>query len=79
MWTDWINENLIRLGIPEKVGTYDGLPQKYKHAQENKPSSLADQLRVLEEVGFNDVDCFYKYSVFAVFGGTTTQALHPSE
>lgn len=70
MWTDWINENLARVGKGDKVGTYDGLPKGYKHAQENKPSSLVDQLRVLEEVGFNDVDCFFKYSVFSVFGGT---------
>ncbi len=70
MWTDWINENLARRGMGDKVGTYDGLPEGYKHRQENKPSGLAEQLQALGEVGFNDVDCYFKYSVFAVFGGT---------
>jgi tRNA (cmo5U34)-methyltransferase len=50
--------------------TFNDLPDKYNQALENKPSSLIDQLQVLEEVGFNDVDCFFKYSVFSVFGGT---------
>lgn len=70
MWADWIDENLARVGMSEKVGAYENLPRRYKEAPENKPSSLPDQLRVLEEVGFGDVDCFYKYGVFAVFGGT---------
>ena len=70
MWADWINENLARLGMADKVGTYDGLPEGYKQRQENKPGGLAEQLQALGEVGFNDVDCYFKYSVFAVFGGT---------
>ncbi|MFC1737288.1 class I SAM-dependent methyltransferase, partial [Candidatus Hydrogenedentota bacterium] len=70
MWTDWINENLTQLGMGEKVGAYDGLPEGYKQAEENKPSGLADQLQALEEAGFNDVDCLFKYGIFAVFGGT---------
>ncbi|MCU0856827.1 MAG: class I SAM-dependent methyltransferase [Pontiellaceae bacterium] len=69
MWTDWINENFRKSDLQERAGTYDGLPEGYKNSPENKPSTLLDQLRLLAEVGFQDVDCFYKYSVFAVFGG----------
>lgn len=69
MWTDWINENLARLGMDEKVGTYDGLPDGYKQAEENRPSGLIEQLQLLNDVGFDHVDCFFKYGVFAVFGG----------
>jgi tRNA (cmo5U34)-methyltransferase len=48
----------------------ENVPSGYKKKEENKPSSLIDQFQILKEVGFNDVDCFYKYSIFAVFGGT---------
>ena len=42
----------------------------YKKKLENKPSGLVEQLRLLEDIGFRDVDCFYKYGIFALFGGT---------
>lgn len=34
------------------------------------PSAASEQLQALEDVGFDDVDCFYKHGVLAVFGGT---------
>ena len=70
MWKDWMNENLRAKGLSDKVGEYDGIPDGYRNSPEDMPSSLKDQLQVLEEVGFQNVDCFYKYSIFAVFGGT---------
>jgi tRNA (cmo5U34)-methyltransferase len=30
---------------------------------------MSDQLTSLEEIGFKEVDCYYKYGVFAIFGG----------
>jgi tRNA (cmo5U34)-methyltransferase len=68
MWEDWMNERLAQIG--GDVGTYDGLPQVAKAKPENKPSGLFDQLEMLRQIGFRDVDCFYKYGVFAMFGGT---------
>jgi tRNA (cmo5U34)-methyltransferase len=68
MWEDWMNELLAQIG--GEVGTHDGLPDAAKTKAENKPSSLYDQLELLKRVGFRDVDCFYKYGVFAMFGGT---------
>lgn len=70
MWRDWINETLSRNGREDEVGRYDDLPTTAKHKPENKPSTLIDQLRLLGQIGFRDVDCFYKYGVFAMFGGT---------
>ena len=67
MWEDWMNERLTQLG---EVGKYDGLPQAAKAKPENKPSGLFEQLELLRQIGFRDVDCFYKYGVFAMFGGT---------
>jgi tRNA (cmo5U34)-methyltransferase len=68
MWEDWMDERLAQVG--GKVGTHDGLPEAAKVKPENKPSGLFEQLQLLRQVGFRDVDCFYKYGVFALFGGT---------
>jgi tRNA (cmo5U34)-methyltransferase len=68
MWEDWMNERLAQIG--GEVGTHDGLPEVAKAKQENKPSGLFEQLEILRQIGFRDVDCFYKYGVFAMFGGT---------
>jgi tRNA (cmo5U34)-methyltransferase len=37
--------------------------------QYDKPSSLNIQLQWLKEIGFQDVDCYYKYFNFAVYSG----------
>jgi tRNA (cmo5U34)-methyltransferase len=68
MWEDWMNERLAQIG--GDIGTHDGLPAVAKAKPENKPSGLFEQLELLRQIGFRDVDCFYKYGVFAVFGGT---------
>ena len=70
MWADWMNEALFKKGFKDDIGKYDRLPTVYKAAGENKPSTLSDQLDILCRIGFQDVDCFFKYGVFAVFGGT---------
>jgi tRNA (cmo5U34)-methyltransferase len=69
MWRQWINEALIKKGRSEDVGRHDGLPDLYKSKQDNHPGPLLDQLRILEKIGFRDVDCFFKYGIFALFGG----------
>ena len=68
MWLDWMNERLAQTG--GKVGKHDHLPAAYKSKPENQPSGLFEQLQALRQVGFRDVDCFYKYGIFAMFGGT---------
>ena len=35
----------------------------------DRPAPLKAQLRWLEQAGFVDVDCFWKYACFAIFGG----------
>lgn len=70
IWRNWMNETLERNGHLNDIGKYDNIPSVYKNNLENKPSGLWDQLQVLSRCGFRDVDCFYKYSIFAVFGGT---------
>jgi tRNA (cmo5U34)-methyltransferase len=64
MWRDWMNEHT------NERGKFDALPDDAKAKAENKPTRLPDHLRALEESGFCDVDCHYKYSVFCLYGGT---------
>ena len=70
MWRNWMNETLERNGKEIELGKYDNIPSLYKNNLEDRPSGLWDQLQALSRCGFRDVDCFYKYSIFAVFGGT---------
>ena len=70
MWRDWMKEHLQKNGIREDTAKIDGIPTDYKRKSENKPSNLTDQLQLLTNIGYRDVDCFYKYGIFALFGGT---------
>jgi len=47
----------------------EDLAAAQQRQQHDRPSTLVDQLRWLEEAGFADVDCAYKSGMFAVFGG----------
>ncbi len=69
LWTGWINEEIARRSLESEKGRHDDLPDVYKNKPENKPSSLASQLSMLEDTGFTDVECHYKYGIFALFSG----------
>lgn len=60
MWMNWIHE----AGLSEHE-----LSEIIDRMEYDKPSSLSDQLQWLKEVGFQDVDCYYKYFNFAVYSG----------
>jgi len=67
LWKDWIAERKTILGIE---GTYyDDIIQRYKDNTDNKPDTLNEQLTALTSIGFKDVDCFYKYGIFTIYGG----------
>lgn len=42
---------------------------RYKEAEENQPDTLDVQLNALENIGFSDTDCYYKYGIFTIYGG----------
>ena len=69
MWTDYINSYLTKRNRASEVGKHDNLPVVYKTKSENKPSSLASQLTMLADIGYKDVECYFKYGIFALFGG----------
>lgn len=49
--------------------SYDDIIQRYKDNRDNKPDTLDKQLKALKSVGFKDVDCYYKYGIFTMYGG----------
>ena len=73
MWTDWMNETLQKIGFIDDIGKYNNVPSCYKSQEEDKPSPLSEQTELLTKVGFKDVDCFFKYGVFSLFGGIRSE------
>jgi tRNA (cmo5U34)-methyltransferase len=67
LWRKWIDERKSFLGI--EGTSYDDIIRRYKDNTDNKPDTLDAQLRALQTIGFKDVDCFYKYGIFAMYGG----------
>jgi tRNA (cmo5U34)-methyltransferase len=65
-WREWIQAHSPKERRDELLGT----PDQYKGNSDNMPDTLASQLEVLKEVGFGNVDCLYKYGIFALFGGS---------
>lgn len=78
LWISWMKEELAKnteIDTPtflrlQNVTRVEDIPWNNKLKPENKPSELCDQLQVLRKIGFRDVYCFFKYGVFALFGGT---------
>ena len=67
LWSDWIVDRKRGLNIPGDQ--FNDIPRQYKDNQDNKPDTLPDQLEAMAKIGFLEVDCFYKYGIFAIFGG----------
>ena len=67
LWKQWIDERTSFLGI--EGSHYGDIIRRYKGNNDNKPDTLAAQLDALLTIGFEDVDCFYKNGIFAVYGG----------
>jgi len=67
LWKDWITERKTMLGIAGNDN--DDIIQRYKDNTDNKPDTLDEQLSALTSVGFKDVDCYYKYGIFTMYGG----------
>ena len=67
LWQGWMDEKKASLGIERE--RFSDIIMRYKQLNENKPDVLEGQLNALKDIGFKDVDCFYKYGIFAVYGG----------
>jgi tRNA (cmo5U34)-methyltransferase len=65
LWHQWILEHPDE----EERERLLCIPEQYKENQDNIPDTLEVQLEALKEAGFNAVDCYFKYGIFALFGG----------
>lgn len=70
LWTEWIRQHAGPAGIDKLLP----IPEQYKDNSDNKPDTLKSQLEALEDMGFQEVDCYYKYGIFSMFGGRKDQA-----
>lgn len=66
LWTEWIDAKVDSSQKPDLLP----IPQQYKDNPDNLPDPLSVQLQTLETIGFKNVDCYYKYGIFTVFGGS---------
>jgi tRNA (cmo5U34)-methyltransferase len=66
LWQEWINTHAAN----SQKASLLSVPQKYKDDPDNVPDPLMPQLNALQRIGFKNVDCYYKYGVFAMFGGS---------
>ena len=67
LWREWIQERKRTLGL--EGDQFEEVIEGYKDNKDNKPDTLEDQLEALRLTGYADVDCYYKYGIFTVFGG----------
>lgn len=67
LWREWIIEKQTALKIEDD---YEDTIRDYKEkGHYSKLDTLTDQLNALNYIGFKDVDCFYKYGIFVMYGG----------
>jgi len=45
------------------------IPKRYRGNPDNTPDTLGPQLELLQAIVFKEVDCYYKYRLFCLFGG----------
>ena len=64
LWKEWIQERESGFGE-----TFQHIPQQYQDNPDNHPDTMEHQLNILLQSGFKNVDCHYKYGIFAVFSG----------
>jgi len=67
LWQEWMDEKKAAMRI--EPSRFTDIIMRYKQSEENKPDTLEDQLKALRESGFTDVDCYYKYGIFTMYGG----------
>ncbi|MGO9613512.1 MAG: class I SAM-dependent methyltransferase [Dissulfurispiraceae bacterium] len=67
LWKEWIDQRKAASGI--KGNYLADITQRYKNNKDNKPDTLDAQIAAMKSIGFKDVDCFYKYGIFSIYGG----------
>jgi len=65
LWKQWIKEHLAYEDRKELLS----ITEQYKGNPDNTPDTLESQMEAMKKIGFKNVDCFFKYGIFALFGG----------
>jgi Methylase involved in ubiquinone/menaquinone biosynthesis len=68
IWKEWILNYEATIN-PRREKSLDYIPSQYKSNKDNVPSTLDSQLEMMKNAGFLDVNLFYKYGFFCLFGG----------
>jgi tRNA (cmo5U34)-methyltransferase len=68
IWKEWILNCETKIS-PKRDKSLDYIPSQYKSNKDNVPSTLDSQLEMMKNAGFLDVNLFYKYGLFCLFGG----------
>lgn len=71
LWKEWMDEKKRALDMDE--GLFMDIPTRYRENDDNRPDTLDVQLHALRDIGFKEVDCFYKYGIFTVYVGKKSQ------
>jgi len=66
LWKEWIIEFQKKCGITDK--DYSDIPAGVPSRPENHYDRLDEQLLFLNELGYKDVECHYKYGIFCIYG-----------
>lgn len=71
LWAQWIR--MMQQRMQREGNLVEDVTRRYLDERVNKPDTLNMQIEMLREVGFTEVDCYYKNGIFAVFGGLRTE------
>lgn len=66
LWKEWIKAH----SPEDRLEKLLEVPKQYKDNLDNMPDTLDSQLKVLRDAGFDNADCFYKFGIFSLFGGS---------
>jgi tRNA (cmo5U34)-methyltransferase len=66
LWKEWI---LAHEELTKPAESAADVPSKARAKPENHYDSLRSQLDAMTDAGFLDVECHYKFGMFAVYGG----------
>ncbi len=66
LWKEWIVDRQKFLNLKK---SFEQVPEEARGKSENHYDPLQVHLKALRSVGFSEVECHYKYGVFAIYGG----------
>jgi len=69
LWREWMLEQRRSLTALEENACETIIERHAEKGHFNVLDTLADQLDSLRKIGFKDIDCFFKYGLFAMYGG----------